>query len=96
MTPYRCETCKFLTKEPVEWGFDPYCHISVPIKLDNWEWVKRWGCASHSDFQNQREKVLDEFYQKLFIRNHIIHPDSPEGKAIKMMLDKLRQSKGGE
>jgi len=60
MNQYRCETCKFLTKEPVDWGFDPYCHISVPIKLDNWEWVRRWGCASHSDFQSERVSVVQD------------------------------------
>ena len=60
MNQYRCETCEFLTKEPVDWGFDPYCHISVPIKLDNWEWVRRWGCASHSDFQSERVSVVQD------------------------------------
>ena len=44
----------------------------------------------------ERDKALDDFYQKLFVENHIIHPDSPEGKAIKKIIAELRQSKDGE
>ena len=100
MNQYRCETCKFLIKDPVDWGFDPYCHISVPIKLDNWEWVKRWGCASHSDFQNQREKVLNELiahYKKVIedgkgvTYNHPITYQWMYGGVVKH-LEELRQA----
>ena len=73
MNQYRCETCEFLIKEPVDWGFDPYCHISVPIKLDNWEWVKRWGCASHSEFICQGKKVMDLFVS--LITSEMVYDD---------------------
>lgn len=57
---FRCENgCKFLEKDPVDWGFDPYCHgfgnhvQGAKINLQIWEWVKRYGCASHSSAEQQ-------------------------------------------
>jgi hypothetical protein len=66
MNQYRCETCKHLEKDFVDWGFDPYCHgfgnhiQGAKISLEIWEWIKRYGCASHSDFQSERDMVLDK------------------------------------
>jgi len=60
MNHYRCETCKH------RWGND-----KCPIKLTDiyggtniYKELKyvidSCGCASHSDFQSERDKVLDE------------------------------------
>jgi hypothetical protein len=60
----RCETCKYLEKEFVDWGFDPYCHgfgnhiQGAKIALDIWEWIKRYGCASWGDGQSQQQSVV--------------------------------------
>ena len=50
----QCQNCGFLKKEPVEWGFNPYCHgfgnhiqgVEIPHVV--FMWIKRYGCASHS------------------------------------------------
>jgi hypothetical protein len=59
---YRCETCGF--NKPIgENG--KYCskasEISV-IFMPEDDSNMYLGCASHSDFQSEREKVLDELY----------------------------------
>ena len=66
MNPYRCENC---TKEDC-WYFkmrddsrnfkDKYGELLSP---SSFTWEK--GCASHSDFQPERKKVLDEVWNKL-------------------------------
>jgi hypothetical protein len=60
MNQYRCETCEhhIADKDHNDW-----CR-SDPIPASVYIFLKRNGCASHSDFQNQREKVLDEFLNK--------------------------------
>jgi hypothetical protein len=65
MNQYRCETCRF--------RFPGTDHDKCPEDLNNSDargrgafyegifwFVDHCGCASHSDFQNQRDKVLDE------------------------------------
>jgi hypothetical protein len=53
MNQYRCETCKnidcvFAEKWRTTWHSDMYYFIN------------KMGCASHSSFQSERDKVLDE------------------------------------
>jgi|WetSurMetagenome_2_1015567.scaffolds.fasta_scaffold26404_5 hypothetical protein len=69
MNQYRCETCLY---DPCEVGFDgcpvwskfPYDDEERGYKISLLGQIRVTsqysGCASHSDFQNQREKVLDE------------------------------------
>jgi hypothetical protein len=40
--------------------------------------------------------AYDKVKEELFQNNHIVHPDSPEGKAIKRVIKSLRQSTTGD
>lgn len=55
MNQYRCETCK---NEDCPFGIEAKYSIRIIPNI-----MEKVGCASHSDFQNQREKVLDELEQ---------------------------------
>ena len=51
MTPHsqRCETCK-----------NGFCSLKGSRSVQNVPCVPEKDCASHSDFQSEREKILDE------------------------------------
>ena len=55
MNQYRCETCKTkpcpLSLQPV----DEYTEITDEVD----KFIETCGCASHSDFQSERDTVLD-------------------------------------
>jgi hypothetical protein len=57
MNQYRCETCNFRSTDTPY-----YCKVNKNRHIDGFAHVQimETGCASHSDFQTQREKVLDE------------------------------------
>ena len=58
MNQYRCETCN----RRVGAGGINDCPIGIPHHLDAprvWL-IEKIGCASHSDFQSERDKVMDE------------------------------------
>jgi hypothetical protein len=55
MNQYRCETCNFFDKTT------RYCNVGNFYTFDRDVWINTLvGCASHSDFQNQREKDARE------------------------------------
>ena len=61
MNQYRCETCK--NRKTI---YGEYACEVVSRKMTKcfYEWVTKVGCASHSDFQSERETVLgDEHYR---------------------------------
>ena len=55
MNQYRCETCK--NRKTI---YGEYACEVVSRKMTKcfYEWVTKVGCASHSDFQSERDKVL--------------------------------------
>jgi len=60
-SPYRCETCK-VPKNP---DFPKYCPIiehwvGIDYPLEISRIINKVGCASHSDFRSERDKVLDK------------------------------------
>lgn len=55
MNQCRCETCKHLDDDEGKAA----CNSREEwISEDIWNWIKVVGCASHSDFQFERDKVL--------------------------------------
>ena len=68
MNQYRCETCK-KTNEYMPFGhdcpFNGYGYTSNQIA----QITARCGCASHSDFQSEREKECSSFVPNEFYRN---------------------------
>jgi len=68
MNQYRCETCTHFEHRPGRGGW--YCKHPLLKERDKyavnencltaWEFyhIKEYGCASHSDFQNEREKII--------------------------------------
>ena len=63
MNQFRCETCKY--KHPhLIGGCKPDCEKSSWLLTNETiEVIEEVGCASHSDFQSGREKLLDEVLQ---------------------------------
>ena len=68
MNQYRCETCY---NAKCIWNHENPHAYSGCFQHRNLTFASYWannfmekvGCASHSDFQNQRDKVLDEVLQ---------------------------------
>jgi hypothetical protein len=64
MNQYRCETCKHHLYDMREEA--DMCGVTKWFMTGSlWSFIENVGCVSHSDFQNQREKILDETYAKL-------------------------------
>jgi hypothetical protein len=65
LNPYRCESCKFYFRnfcdsEKEVWN---KCNIgSCQIDLNRGILIDRVGCASHSDLQSERDKVIQELW----------------------------------
>jgi hypothetical protein len=56
MNQYRCETCNHLASDRRN-----YCNfLKNEIHSSPLIFIELCGCASHSDFQSERDKVLDE------------------------------------
>ena len=65
MNQYRCETCKNYEDDDGKSA----CNIREEwISTDVWNWIKVVGCASHSDFQSERDKVLEALKKDLQTR----------------------------
>ena len=60
MNQYRCETCTKRDQQGYGWCRYANAHVNPPNTISVIaEFTERCGCTLHSDFQNQREKVLD-------------------------------------
>ena len=84
---YRCETCNFCeTKRLVDF-----------VNCNKKKLVVRYNddCASHSDFQSERERVLGEVLKKSHITTNT---DFFGGKEVVLVSDieELREGKDGE
>jgi len=100
MNQYRCDTCKWQDKflKENELGIDhPYlCTKDSKTKTtlsgcrtvtnETREYLAIVGCASHSDFQSERDKVLDELTEWMKGRY-----DLP---SLKEKIAELRQKAG--
>ena len=61
--PQCCDYCKWLVKEPAQWGFEPFCfgrgnHIQghrIPMKA--WIWIMSYGCATCQKNVNNELKL---------------------------------------
>jgi hypothetical protein len=66
MNQYRCETCQYNLKAKAE---PPYIWCSKSEELlvgrNAQKIISVVGCASHSDFQSERDKVLDDVISHL-------------------------------
>jgi hypothetical protein len=89
MNQYRCETCNH-----------PKCEHAVkdgcfsPRKKFAWNHTLHWGCASHSEFQNDREKVLDDLATFLDDADNTSDSGNAQKWVSLPMLFKWMQSKG--
>ena len=65
MNQYRCNNgCSHLVK------YDFCSVVRDYVREDEESWISKVGCASHSDFQSERDKVLDEVQR---IRDKMTH-----------------------
>jgi hypothetical protein len=73
MNQYRCETCNHCKKDL---GWLPYC-IKNGRRLQTTftDMFGETGCASHSDYQSERDTVLEWMNQ---LEGYISNPDSLE------------------
>jgi hypothetical protein len=58
MNQYRCETCKNHVEDN---GFQRCKFIKGWVEPDEYYLITEIGCASHSDFQSERDKDLNEY-----------------------------------
>ena len=112
MTPnqYRCETCKKPHKVPDGLSRQPHffcCDEELPYDTAVVTTIR--GCASHSDFQSERDKVLDdvdkilncrtELMEELFdeLRDPAVAKHSLQQiEIIRSRVNDLRDMKAGE
>ena len=76
MNPYRCETCKMNKRTECP----AFCCEKFMINLV--------GCASHSDFQSERDKVLDELLVWVK-KNNVNHEDSDGDRLPVIVTGKI-------
>ena len=106
MNQYRCETCKNCSKNPND---DNFCLImNDEIDFTNFEHTAKVGCASHSNFQSERDKVLDAvfasmdtFFGNIPMDSHIIQwaiskQDSFVTAAMATYLESRKLRQAGE
>jgi hypothetical protein len=62
MNQYRCETCKNHVEDN---GFQCCKFIKGWVEPDEYYLITEIGCASHSDFQSEREDMLKQKYSQL-------------------------------
>jgi hypothetical protein len=60
MNRHRCETCKNYHYIEGLVGWDDCDLMKQKLSSSNMEFSRAMGCASHSDFQSERDKTLDE------------------------------------
>jgi hypothetical protein len=78
MNQYRCETCKYKHPHLIE-GLKPDCEKSSwLLTKETIEVIEEVGCASHSDFQSERDKVLDDLLERTKTGYHLTHKDIKE------------------
>ena len=102
MNQYRCETCKHYhdeTKDQYGMCYAESAHREAMYN-NTYDHVVKYGCASHSDFQSERDRLLDELithYKKVIedgkgvTYNHPINYQWMYGGVVKY-LEELRQA----
>lgn len=73
MNPYRCETCK--KPHLVPDGLSRYPHFfccDQEMPSDTATSTEIRGCASHSNFKSDREKMLDELIKWMLEQTNIV------------------------
>jgi len=73
MNQYRCETCK--NRKTI---YGEYACEVVSRKMTKcfYEWVTKVGCASHSDFQSERDAVLERLH--IWFENYCEGNEDPD------------------
>ena len=62
MNQYRCETCTRRDQKGYGWCRYANAHVNPPNCVSAIaEFTSRCGCTYQSDFQSERDKVMDEF-----------------------------------
>jgi hypothetical protein len=99
MNQYRCETCKYFeeTIGTLQLG---YCNkdgkrITHYLYLQDTMTIDRFGCASHSDFQSERDKLdeLENWLDEQVPRMDLEHPFYECKTRTKKKIAELRQEK---
>jgi hypothetical protein len=97
MNQYRCETCKHYHDEIEDTYGMCYAEKAHREQLYNnvYDHLARYGCASHSDFQADREKALDKLHK--WFENYCEGNEEPDLWMAFLHAERgLRQSKDGE
>jgi len=73
MNQYRCETCK--NRKTI---YGEYACEVVSRKMTKcfYEWVTKVGCASHSDFQSERDAVPERLH--IWFENYCEGNEDPD------------------
>ena len=90
MNQYRCETCEHRFT-PDYWKDGCNRFGKTFVSDDEMRFIFTYGCASHSDFQSERDKVLDEFLHLLDIRCDYIRDIKLSSNEIYKMANGLRE-----
>jgi len=107
MNQYRCETCKHRFT-PDYWKDGCNRFGKTFMSDDEMRFISTYGCASHSDYQSERDKVLDAvfasmdtFFGNIPMDSHIIQwaiskQDSFVTAAMATYLESRKLRQAGE
>jgi hypothetical protein len=92
MKQYKCSNCKH--RKRMGNLTTGYCIISGRKEYGTLltDVIAEIGCASHSDFRSEREKTIDEFYQRLKVERDPIF-DGVSWDDIDRIFVELREGK---
>jgi hypothetical protein len=93
MNQYRCETCKHYhdeTEDQYGMCYAESAHREAMYN-DTYDHVVKYGCASHSDFQNQRENIVLFLEKKLKQMRNLDYTDMyPVNECLIRWIKELR------
>jgi hypothetical protein len=84
MNQYRCETCGYFLETILRCK-----RYKFHLPEESVCTLTRVGCASHSSYQSEREKVLDELEKYTESFNYHLYPEEMLAK-----IEELRHKKG--
>lgn len=86
---YICQTCAHHSINPND---DEYCMVLKDFLYDmEMEIISKIGCASHSDFKNQRKEIFDSICKRLNDYYYSLPKDSPYLDGIDMSSQEIEK-----
>jgi len=94
MNQYRCETCKHRFT-PDYWKDGCNRFGKTFMSDDEMRFISTYGCASHSDYQSERERAISKFADLIHTESVRLSPamvDMVYSYRVAQIIEELRQA----